>query len=96
MAAAFDQKCAVHPTLEGYVTKFFGKCEPDSPKMKLCTIPENAVLIEKMANGENFRYPVVTVNNVIVLPGIPQLFERSIKNLIGYWQNDRKKCPLEF
>ena len=57
--------------------------------MKLCTVPKNTKLIEKTAAGKPFRYPVVTVENVIVLPGIPQLFERSIQNLIGYWETDR-------
>ena len=69
--------------------KFFGKCDPSAPQMKLCTVPKNTKLIEKTAAGKPFRYPVVTVENVIVLPGIPQLFERSIQNLIGYWETDR-------
>ena len=89
VAAAFDQQCQVNPTLESYVVKFFGKSPPDSPQMKLCTIPEHAHLIETTASGTRFRYPVVTVNNVIILPGIPQLFERSIANLIGLWQTER-------
>ena len=71
------------------MTKFFGKCDPNAPQMKLCTVPKNTKLIETTASGKPFRYPVVTVENVIVLPGIPQLFERSINNLIGYWETDR-------
>ena len=89
VGAAFDQEVFVHPVMEGYVTKFFGKCDPNAPQMKLCTVPKNTKLIETTASGKPFRYPVVTVENVIVLPGIPQLFERSINNLIGYWETDR-------
>ena len=80
---------AVRRSLISYVTKFFGKCDPNAPQMKLCTVPKNTKLIETTASGKPFRYPVVTVENVIVLPGIPQLFERSINNLIGYWETDR-------
>ena len=53
----FQSLISVNPVLESYVTKFFGKCAPDAPQMKLCTIPEKAHLIETMANGKKFRYP---------------------------------------
>jgi len=95
VGAAFDQEVFVHPVMEGYVTKFFGKCDPNAPQMKLCTVPKNTKLIETTASGKPFRYPVVTVENVIVLPGIPQLFERSINNLIGYWETDSDYFSLE-
>ena len=87
VAEAFDQELRVNAVLEKLVVKFFGSSK--GAQLKLATVPSETVLILKNADGQKFRYPIVSVNNVIVLPGIPQLFERSIAGLVGYWTSDR-------
>ena len=87
VAQAFDEKCEIHPDLHKIVEDFFGKVAIDSPQMKMCTVPKSTQLLYKGAEGKLFKYPVVTVQNVYVLPGIPQLFERTIDRLVGYWES---------
>lgn len=74
----------VNTELHELVKLFFGNVEPSSPQMKLCTVPESTKLIFD-ASGAKFKYPVVSVKNVFVLPGIPQLFERVIPSLVSSW-----------
>jgi len=99
IALAFEEDCFVHPDLYNLVKQFFGAIKPASPHMKLCTVPKSTKLIYEGANGKTFKYPVVCVNNVYILPGIPQLFERTISNLVGLWaprNRDRYKKYLFF
>jgi len=93
VAEAFDQELRVNAVLEKLVVKFFGSSK--GAQLKLATVPSETVLILKNADGQKFRYPIVSVNNVIVLPGIPQLFERSIAGLVGYWTSDSKNYSVE-
>ncbi|CBY43642.1 unnamed protein product [Oikopleura dioica] len=88
VAQAFDEDVAIDSELRKIVRKIFGDVEDDSPHMKLCTIPRSSKLLFKGPDGTSFRYPIVTVNNVYVLPGIPSLFERAISNVVGYWAQD--------
>ena len=63
--------------------------------MKLCTVPESTKLVFD-ASGAKFKYPVVRVRNVFVLPGIPQLFERVIPSLVNSWaENQRNRDLIE-
>jgi FAD synthetase len=88
VAQAFDEEVAIDSELRSIVRKIFGNVADDSPHMKLCTIPRSSKLLFKGPDGTPFRYPIVTVNNVYVLPGIPSLFERAIGNIVGYWAQD--------
>lgn len=101
VARAFGEECIVHPELFKVVNEYFGTVTPESPHMKLCTVPQSTKLVYDGCNGKKFKYPVVSVNNVYILPGIPQLFERTINNLVGFWasrkwDNDSSKPNLYF
>ena len=93
VAQAFDEDVSVNSELANIVRKIFGNVAGDSPHMKLCTIPTSSKLLFKGPDGTSFRYPIVTVNNVYVLPGIPSLFERAISNIVGYWAPGFKISP---
>ena len=77
VARAFDEECFVHPDLLKLVTNFFGS-NPEGPHLKLCTVPKSTELVLNGANGKSFKYPVVRVKNVYVLPGIPQFWIQNL------------------
>ena len=52
--------------------------------MKMAEVPEGAILNE----GGNLRFPTVQLENVYVLPGIPQIFESKLAALVERFITD--------
>ncbi|KAG1947678.1 FAD synthase [Pimephales promelas] len=83
VAMAFNESLHAHPELTKLVESFFGTVTPDSSPMKLAMVPVSAKLnfgIDPQT-GQRNRFPLVSVHNVYIFPGIPSLLERSFNGL---------------
>ncbi|XP_067304887.1 FAD synthase isoform X3 [Pseudorasbora parva] len=83
VAMAFGEGLHAHPELMKLVEGFFGTVDTNSAPMKLAMVPVSAKLnfgIDSQT-GQRNRFPVVSVRNVYIFPGIPSLLERSFNGL---------------
>ncbi|KAM9724535.1 FAD synthase isoform 2-T4 [Menidia menidia] len=83
IALAFQEELHLHPELQQLVEEFFGVTDKNSPAMKMAMVPRSTKLNygTDPQTGQPQRYPVVSVRNVYVFPGIPALMERSFTGL---------------
>ncbi|KAL2084200.1 hypothetical protein ACEWY4_019718 [Coilia grayii] len=83
VALAFGERLSPHPELVRLVERFFGASHPNSATMKLAAVPESARLNygTDPQTGQPMRYPLVSVRNVYIFPGIPSLLERAFTGL---------------
>ncbi|KAM4013449.1 FAD synthase isoform 1-T2 [Anomaloglossus baeobatrachus] len=91
VAKAFGEGVFPHPELVSLVQKFFGKSEAWCPEMKLARIPVSSKLNygTDKRTGDCFKYPLISVRNVYVFPGIPSLMERALEGLDHLFRNDK-------
>jgi len=91
VAKAFGEKVAPHPELVDLVHKFFGKTDMQCPEMKLARIPESSRLNygTDQLTGSAFKYPLVSVRNVYIFPGIPALMERALDGLSHLFRSEQ-------
>jgi molybdenum cofactor synthesis domain-containing protein len=82
VAIAFGRQLIMHPELARVIRQHF--TERVAIGLKMAEVPEGAVL---NAAGD-LRFPTVQVENVYVLPGIPQIFERKLLALAGRFATD--------
>ncbi|XP_058716281.1 FAD synthase isoform X5 [Poecile atricapillus] len=89
VAKAFGERVILHPELVALVHKFFGKTEVQCPEMKLARVPESSRLNygTDRHTGNTFKYPLVSVHNVYIFPGIPALMERALDGLAHLFQS---------
>lgn len=83
VALAFQEEVHLHPELLQLVEEFFGVVDKESAAMKLAMVPRSAKLNygTDPQTGQPLRYPLVSVHNVYIFPGIPSLLERAFKGL---------------
>ncbi|XP_070691381.1 FAD synthase isoform X2 [Pempheris klunzingeri] len=83
VAMAFQEELYPHPELARLVEEFFGVGDKDSAAMKLAMVPRSAKLNygTDPQTGQPLRYPLVSVRNVFIFPGIPSLMERAFNGL---------------
>ncbi|RUS74386.1 hypothetical protein EGW08_017841 [Elysia chlorotica] len=89
VAKAFGLKTAFHPELVQRITDWFHTTDMASPEMKMAKIPETAQLrfgIDPKTNKPSV-YPLVSVRNVYMFPGIPNLLEKAFTMLGDIFQN---------
>jgi FAD synthetase len=83
VAAAFRRRVVKHPDLERVIRDHFvGKV--NAAGLKMAEVPEGAIL----NNAGDIRFPTVQVENVYVLPGIPQLFEAKLAAIENRFASD--------
>ena len=82
VALAFGRRLVIHPELERMIRSHF--TERLATGMKMAEVPEGAVL---NAAGD-LRFPTVQLENVYILPGIPQIFEAKLLALLGRFATD--------
>jgi molybdenum cofactor synthesis domain-containing protein len=82
VAIAFGRKVVIHPELEMVIREHF--TERLETGMKMAEVPEGAVLNA----GGSMRFPTVQLDNVYILPGIPQIFESKLLALVGRFATD--------
>ncbi|XP_014674340.1 PREDICTED: FAD synthase-like [Priapulus caudatus] len=90
IAMAFGEEVKPHAELVKLVRQFFGDVSMDSPEMKLAHVPESAQLRYGVhpITGKTAPYPLVTVRNVYLFPGIPHLLERNFANVEHLFRNE--------
>ena len=76
VAIAFKRKLVQHPELARLIHHHMGE-RANAASLKMAEVPEGAVLND----AGDIRFPTVQVENVYVLPGIPQLFESKLNAL---------------
>ncbi|MGO9449768.1 MAG: competence/damage-inducible protein A [Candidatus Binataceae bacterium] len=76
VAAAFKRKIVINPELERLIRHYFTD-RVNAAGLKMAEVPEGAILNE----AGDIRFPNVQIENVYVLPGIPQLFEAKLNAL---------------
>lgn len=83
IANAFQEELYPHPELSQLVKEFFGTADKSSAAMKLAMVPRSAKLNygTDPQTGKLLRYPLVSVHNVYIFPGIPSLLERAFSGL---------------
>jgi len=77
VARAFKRRIVMNPVLEKVLRDHMGD-RVNAAMLKMAQVPEGAVLNE----GGDIRFPTVQIENVYILPGIPQLFESKLLQLI--------------
>jgi len=82
VARAFGRPIVIHPELERLIRLHFS--ERLATGMKMAEVPEGAVLNA----GGDLRFPTVQLENVYILPGIPQIFEVKLLALLGRFATD--------
>ncbi|XP_028566237.2 FAD synthase isoform X1 [Podarcis muralis] len=98
VAQAFGEKVVAHPEMVELVKKFFGKTGADCPEMKLARVPASSLLNygEDEKTGRRFPYPLISVRNVYVFPGIPSLMRRALDGLGHLFRNEKTQfCSQE-
>jgi FAD synthetase len=82
VAKAFDRAVVIDPRLRATIEKYVGP-DPGTEYLKMAEVPDGAELVE--GHGSNF--PTVTIANVYILPGIPEIFETKVRGLSGRFTN---------
>ena len=73
VAIAFGRKLVRHPELERIIREHFRE-RVNAAGLKMAEVPEGAVL----NGGGDMIFPTVQLENVYMLPGIPQIFEAKL------------------
>merc|ERR1712212_740454 len=83
VARAFDDDVEHHPKIVDLCKRWFRKEDLTDPCFKLALIPKQAKLNfgRDKATGRPTQYPLISVENVFVFPGIPELLQRAFHNL---------------
>uniref|UniRef100_A0A8D0G6L3 Flavin adenine dinucleotide synthetase 1 n=1 Tax=Sphenodon punctatus TaxID=8508 RepID=A0A8D0G6L3_SPHPU len=91
VAQAFGEKVSPHPEMVSLVQRFFGKTDAACPEMKLARVPTSSRLNygTDKRTGLPSQYPLVSVRNVYVFPGIPGLLERALEGLEHLFRNEK-------
>ncbi|GIW46090.1 MAG: molybdenum cofactor biosynthesis protein [Candidatus Binatia bacterium] len=76
VARALGVEVVRHPVLEKLLLAYSAG-KPDKASLKLAEVPEGAELIY----GEDLAFPVLKARNILILPGIPELFRAKFKAL---------------
>jgi molybdenum cofactor synthesis domain-containing protein len=83
VARAFKRPLVIHPELEKLIREYFRDRSLETG-LKMAEVPEGAILNP----GGDIRFPTVQIENVYVLPGIPQLFEAKLLALKSRFATD--------
>ncbi len=83
VARAFKRRLVTHPELARLIRGYMGE-RANAASLKMAEVPEGATLHE----AGDIRFPTVQIENVYVLPGIPQLFETKLLGLVPRFQAD--------
>jgi molybdenum cofactor synthesis domain-containing protein len=75
IAQAFDRKLLRHSELERKLREALRGKEPNASQLKMAEVPEGAELIET----EGLWFPLVTLENVFIFPGIPSLLRKKFE-----------------
>ncbi|TGZ65831.1 hypothetical protein CRM22_005670 [Opisthorchis felineus] len=94
LAKALGKELITHPELVHVVENFFGfdaAVTPTDPRIRLARVPLGSELVYGIdfSTGRQSSYPVVKVNNVYVLPGVPRLFRTAFEIIKEHLRDPR-------
>jgi molybdenum cofactor synthesis domain-containing protein len=72
IACALNREVVRHPELESLIRGYFGE-SADEPRLRLADAPAGSTLLY----GEDLSWPVLTTENIFILPGVPEYFRRK-------------------
>lgn len=81
VARSFDRPLVLSGEIEALIRGYWGERTTEG-HLRMATVPEGASLVA----SEEIRWPVIVVDNVYVLPGVPQIFEvkvRLLRDVLG-------------
>ncbi|XP_066144334.1 FAD synthase-like isoform X2 [Euwallacea fornicatus] len=78
VALAFDKPLYLHPELKDICSEFYKTEDLSDAGMKLAYIPKSSILNYKTIAGSDLAYPMVSIKNVYMFPGIPELLQKTI------------------
>lgn len=81
VALALGRRVIRHPEIEESLRAFYGaKINP--ARLKMAEVPEGAELIADV----NLNFPTIKIENIYVLPGIPEIFRQKFSSLKSRFQ----------
>ncbi len=83
VAAALQREVVRHPELEKGLREFFGSEVTDS-KLRFADVVDGTELVE----DGNLRFPTFLVENIYILPGIPEIFREKVSAIRGRFTTD--------
>ena len=72
IARGLGRKVILHPDIESKLRAFYGD-KINRARLKLAEVPEGAELIADV----NLNFPTIKVENIYILPGIPEIFRQK-------------------
>lgn len=86
---AFGEPLEPNPHLVELCKKYFGTDDLNSPKLKMAKVPKSAKLLygEDKSTGKRTKYPLVTVRNTYMFPGVPSILEHAFPLLKDHFKN---------
>lgn len=76
IAIALDRRVVVHPDIAAKLTAFYGD-KINAARLKMAEVPEGAELLPDV----NLNFPTIKVENIYILPGIPEIFRAKLETL---------------
>jgi len=72
IARGLGRKVILHPDIESKLRAFYGD-KINRARLKMAEVPEGAELIADV----NLNFPTIKVENIYILPGIPEIFRQK-------------------
>ena len=73
IAIGLGRRVIRHPVLENKLLEYAAKRTPNAAYMRMADVPEGAELLSE----DRLRFPTVKVENVYILPGIPEILRQK-------------------
>jgi len=77
VARALGRQVIVHPVLEEKIREFLRGRTVNAAHLKMAEVPEGAELIME----DKLRFPTIKVENIYVLPGIPEILQQKFLSI---------------
>jgi molybdenum cofactor synthesis domain-containing protein len=80
VARAFGQKVVRHPELEALLRGYYGD-KLEERNLRMAEVPEGAHFVHGAPPNVSATWPVIAMQNVYILPGIPEIFRRKFVSI---------------
>ncbi|XP_054720310.1 FAD synthase-like [Uloborus diversus] len=95
VAKACDENLCLNKELSNLYSNYFGTGSDQNPAIvKFASIPSSAVLNfgEFKLNDKSVKYPLISVRNIYMLPGVPMLLQKSFEIFKSSFVLRNKPC----
>ncbi len=83
VARAFGRKLVLNQELAALINEH-SSGRPNPARLKMAEVPDGAIL----NHASDLWFPTIQVENVYILPGVPQLFEPKLRMLAARFRSD--------